>query len=53
MKHLLGSVKFLLILVKKKNAYVVFMEKSEGRRPLGRLRCRWEHNVKIVLKGVG
>jgi hypothetical protein len=29
-----------------------FYGKSEGRRPLGRLRCRWEHNIKIVLKGI-
>jgi len=45
----LGSVKFLLILVTKKNVYVVFYGKSEGRRTLGRLRCRWEHNIEVAL----
>jgi hypothetical protein len=27
--------------------------KPEGKRPLGRPRCRWEDNIKIVLKEVG
>jgi hypothetical protein len=27
--------------------------KSEGRRPLGRLTCRWEDNIKIDLQEVG
>jgi hypothetical protein len=25
--------------------------RPEGKRPLGRLRCRWENNIKIDLKG--
>jgi hypothetical protein len=32
---------------KKKNAYKVFMGKPEGKRPLGRPRCRWEDNIKM------
>jgi len=26
---------------------------SEGRRPLGRSRCRWEENIKMILQEVG
>jgi len=29
------------------------MEKSEGRRPLGRPRRRWEDNIKMDLQEVG
>ena len=27
--------------------------KSEGKRPLGRLRCRWKENIKMDLQEVG
>jgi hypothetical protein len=27
--------------------------KPEGKRPLGRKRCSWEDNIKIVLQEVG
>jgi hypothetical protein len=30
-----------------KIAYKVFVGKPEGKRPLGKLRCRWEDNIKI------
>jgi hypothetical protein len=33
-----------------RNAYNILLEKLEGNRPLGRIRCRWEHNIKIDLK---
>jgi hypothetical protein len=29
--------------------YRILMGKPEGRRPLGRCRCRWEDNIKIDL----
>ena len=29
---------------------MIFMERSEGRRPLGRPACRWEDNIKWILK---
>ena len=29
------------------------MGKPEGKRPLGRLRRRWENNIKMVLQEVG
>ena len=31
----------------------VLVEKPEGRRPLGRRRCRWEDNIKLDLQEVG
>jgi hypothetical protein len=34
----------------KKNAYRMFVGKPEGKRPLGRHRCRWEDNIKMDLR---
>ena len=31
----------------------VLLEKPEGKRPLGRPRCRWEDNIKMDLQEVG
>jgi hypothetical protein len=31
----------------KRNAYRIFVGKSEGMRPLGRPRRRWENNIKM------
>ena len=31
----------------------VLVGKPEGKRPLGRPRCRWEDNIKMVLQEVG
>ena len=31
----------------------VLVGKPEGRRPLGRPRCRWEDNIKMDLRHVG
>ena len=33
--------------------YKVLVGKHEGRRPLGRSRCRWEDNVKMDFQEVG
>jgi hypothetical protein len=35
------------------SAYRVLVGKSEEKRPLGRSRCRWENNVKILLREIG
>jgi hypothetical protein len=32
---------------KKGNAYVLLVRKPEGKRPLGKPRCRWIDNIKI------
>jgi hypothetical protein len=34
---------------KKKNAYRILVGKREGKRPLGRPRCRWVDNIKMDL----
>jgi hypothetical protein len=37
----------------KRNAYQVLVGKPEGKRPLGRPRCRCEDNIKVGLKAKG
>jgi hypothetical protein len=36
----------------KRNAYRILVGNPEGKRPLGRPRCRWVDNIKIDLKEV-
>jgi hypothetical protein len=36
-----------------RGAYRVLVGRPEGRRPLGRPRCRWEDNIKTDLQEVG
>jgi hypothetical protein len=31
-----------------RNEYRIFVGKPEGKRPLGRPRCRWVENIKIL-----
>jgi hypothetical protein len=31
----------------KRNAYRILVGKSEGKRPLGRPRCRWMNKIKM------
>ena len=37
----------------RRGVYRVLVGKPEGKRPLGRPRRRWEHNVKTDLQEVG
>jgi hypothetical protein len=37
----------------RRNAYRILVGKSEGRRPLGRLKCRWVDNIKMDLRAMG
>jgi hypothetical protein len=37
----------------KRNAYRILVGKSEGKRPLGRPRLRWEDNIKLDLRDMG
>jgi hypothetical protein len=37
----------------QRNAYRISMGKPEGKRPLGRKKQRWEHNIKIDLREIG
>jgi len=36
-----------------RGVYRVLVGKPEGKRPLGRPRCRWENNIKMDLQEVG
>jgi predicted CoA-binding protein len=38
---------------KKRNSYRVLVVNPEGKRLLGRPRCRWEDNIKMHLKEIG
>jgi hypothetical protein len=33
---------------KLRNAYTILVWKPEGKREHGRLKCRWENNIKMV-----
>jgi hypothetical protein len=37
----------------KRNACRTLVGKPEGKKPLGRPRCRWVNNIKMVLREVG
>ena len=37
----------------RRGVYRVLMRKREGKRPLRRLRRRWEDNIKMDLQGLG
>jgi hypothetical protein len=37
----------------RRNACRILVEKPEGKRPLGRPRCRWVDNIKMDLREVG
>jgi hypothetical protein len=37
----------------KGNAYRILVGKPEGKRPLGRPRCRWEDNLRMDLREIG
>ena len=36
-----------------RGVHMVLVGKPEGKRPLGRPKCRWEDNIKMDLQGVG
>jgi hypothetical protein len=36
-----------------RGVYRVLVGKPEGKRPLGRPRCRWENNIKLYLRETG
>jgi hypothetical protein len=38
---------------KKRNAYRIFVEKPEGKRPLGRPRRSWFNRIKMDLREIG
>jgi hypothetical protein len=36
-----------------RNAYRILIERPEGKRPLRRLRRRWDDNIRIELREIG
>ena len=36
--------------MERRGVYRVWVGKPEGKRPLGRPRCRWEDNIKMTLQ---
>jgi hypothetical protein len=40
-------------MVEMRNAYTILVGKPEGKRPLGRLRRRWDDNIRIGHRKVG
>jgi hypothetical protein len=36
----------------KRNAYRILVGKPEGKRPLGRPRCKWVDNIKTGLREI-
>jgi hypothetical protein len=36
-----------------RGAYNIFVGRPEGKRPLGRPRCRWEDKIKMDLREIG
>jgi hypothetical protein len=38
---------------KMRNSYTILVHKSEGKRPLGRPRCRYEGNIRMDLRDLG
>jgi len=37
----------------RRDVYKVLVGKPEGKRPLGKPRCRWEGNIKVDMQEVG
>ena len=37
----------------ERGAYKVLVEKPDGKRPVGRPRCRWVDNIRMELQEVG
>jgi hypothetical protein len=37
----------------KRNVYRLLVGKPEGKRPLGRPRCRWMYNIKMDVLEIG
>jgi hypothetical protein len=49
----MGRARHVASTGEKRNAYRSLMGKPEGKRPLGRSRCRWNDNIKMYLTEIG
>jgi hypothetical protein len=36
-----------------RNVYNILVRKPEGKRPIGRPRCRWKGNIRMNLREIG
>jgi hypothetical protein len=43
----------VVLMGEERGVHRVLVGKPEGKRPLGRPRCRWEDNIKMDLQEVG
>jgi len=49
----MGSLGHVARMVDRSGSYWVLVGRPEGKRPLGRLRRRWDDNNKMKLQDVG
>jgi len=49
----MGWVGYVARMGEGRGVHRVLVGKPEGKRPLGRPRCRWEDNIKMDLRKVG
>jgi hypothetical protein len=43
----------IALMGEKRNAYRILVAKPEGKKSLGRPRCRWLDNIKMDLREIG
>jgi hypothetical protein len=51
--RMMGWSGYVTRMREKRNACRNLVGKPEGKRPLGRLRCRWENNIRLDLREIG
>jgi hypothetical protein len=51
--HVMRWVGHVARMGEKRNAYMILVGKSEGKRPLGSPRRRWVDNIKMDLREIG
>jgi hypothetical protein len=49
----MGWVGHVVYMWDLRNMYKILVEKPEGKRLLGRLRCSWEDNIKFSVRETG
>jgi hypothetical protein len=49
----MGWARHVAFMGERRGLYRILLGKHEGKKPLGRPRCRWEDNIKMDLQEVG